>query len=125
MSNSIKAEIIQCEARLRQAMLQSDLKVLDELLAPELIFTTHLGELVTKEDDLKGHQSGKLKIESLTLLEETIRIVGNVAVVLARVQIVGIYAGVPSEADLRFTRVWTFTSSGSWQVVVAHSSTVL
>jgi ketosteroid isomerase-like protein len=124
MSNSIETEIIQYEARLREAMLQSDVKALDELLAPELIFTTHLGELVTKKDDLEGHRSRTLAIESLTPLEQTIRIVGNVAIVLARVQIVGTYAGVPSEEDLRFTRVWASTSDGSWQVVVAHSCVV-
>ncbi|GAB4228105.1 MAG: nuclear transport factor 2 family protein [Stanieria sp.] len=123
MSNSIETEIIQYEARLREAMLQSDVKALDELLAPELIFTTHLGELVTKQDDLKGHSSGALAIKSLTPLEQTIRLVGNVAIVLARVYLVGTYAGMPSEADLRFTRVWISTPNG-WQVIVAHSSVV-
>ncbi|BAU66966.1 hypothetical protein STA3757_43720 [Stanieria sp. NIES-3757] len=123
MNNSIETEIIQYEAKLREAMLQSDVKALDELLAPELIFTTHLGELVTKQDDLKGHSSGTLAIKSLTPLEQTIRIVGDGAIVLARVYIVGTYNGVPSEADLRFTRVWVPTSNG-WQVIVAHSSVV-
>ncbi|AFZ33908.1 hypothetical protein Sta7437_0295 [Stanieria cyanosphaera PCC 7437] len=124
MNNSLETEIVEYEARLRQAMLQSDVTALNELLAPELIFTTHLGELVTKKDDLEGHQSGQLAIESLTPLEQTIRLVGYVVIVLARVKIVGTYAGIPSEADLRFTRVWASTSSGSWQVVVAHSSVV-
>jgi ketosteroid isomerase-like protein len=124
MNNSIETEIIQYEAKLREAMLQSDVKALDELLAPELIFTTHLGELVTKKDDLEGHQSGQLAIESLTPLEQTIRIIGDVAIVLARVYLVGTYNGVPSEADFRFTRVWASTSNGSWQVVIAHSSIV-
>jgi len=42
----METEIIHSEARLRQAMLRSDLNVLDELLAPDLIFTNHLGQVM-------------------------------------------------------------------------------
>jgi hypothetical protein len=41
-------------------MLRSDVVVLDELLAPELIFTNHLGRVLGKEDDLAAHRSGVL-----------------------------------------------------------------
>jgi ketosteroid isomerase-like protein len=122
--SSRETEILKYEARLREAMLQSDVKALDELLAPDLIFTSHLGQLFTKQEDLEGHRSGTLKVESLTPSEETIRIVGDVAIVSVRVHILGIFAGVPLESDFRFTRVWIPTSSGTWQVIAAHSSIV-
>ena len=41
MTDTIKQEILEAEERLRQAMLDSDVTALDELLAPELIFTNH------------------------------------------------------------------------------------
>ncbi len=89
MNNSIETEIIKYEARLRQAMLRSDVKALDELLAPELIFTNHLGHLMTKKDDLEAHKSGTLKIEALTPSEENIQIIGDVAIVSVRVHNIG------------------------------------
>jgi ketosteroid isomerase-like protein len=124
MNDSREPEISQYEARLRQAMLQSDLNELDLLIAPDLIFTSHFGQLVTKNDDLEAHRSGVIKIESLTLLDETIRMVGSVAIVSALVRISGTIGDITSEGDYRFTRVWAPTSSGEWQIVAGHASAV-
>jgi len=33
-------------------MLKSDVNTLDELLSSDLVFTNHLGHLMTKQDDL-------------------------------------------------------------------------
>lgn len=49
MTEAIETQIINAEERLRQATLASDVSVLNELLAPEIIITSHLGELL---DDL-------------------------------------------------------------------------
>ena len=84
MSNSIEAQIIKAEERLRVAMLDSDVKVLDELLAPELIFTNHLGQVLGKQDDLAAHQSGKFKIKVLIPSDLNIQLIGNVAIVTVR-----------------------------------------
>ncbi len=84
----IETEIIKYEARLRQAMLWSDVKALD-VLAPELIFRNRLGHLMTKKDDLEAHKSGTLKIEALTPSEENIQIIGDVAIVSVRVHNIG------------------------------------
>lgn len=65
MSGLIKTQILQAEERLRLAMLNSDVNTLNELLAPELIFTNHLGQVLGKQDDLNAHQSGTLKIQVL------------------------------------------------------------
>jgi hypothetical protein len=40
-----QAQIIELEQRLRQAMLGSDIVELDALIAPELLFTNHLGQI--------------------------------------------------------------------------------
>lgn len=46
-------------------MLDSDVKALDNLLASEMVFTNHLGQISDKQDDLAAHESGKFKIEVL------------------------------------------------------------
>ena len=125
MSNSIEAQIIEAEERLKLAMRDSDVKVLDELLAPELIFTNHLGQVLGKQDDLAAHQSGKFKIETLTSSDLHIQVIGNVAIVTVKVHLIGSYEGTGFDNNLRFTRIWNLSSSGTWQIVAAHSSVVV
>jgi hypothetical protein len=124
MTNLIETQIIECEERIRLAMLHSDVKELDELLAPELRFTSHLGELITKQDDLEFHRSGLIKIEAVTPSEQYIEIIGNVAIVFVRLRIEGNYAGVKADGDFRFTRIWTLSASGTWHVIAGHSTLI-
>jgi ketosteroid isomerase-like protein len=121
----IERRIIENEERLRQAMLNSDVNTLDELIAPELLFTSHLGKLWTKEQDLSAHRSGMIKIEKITPSERHIQVVGDIAIVSVRIYISGTYEGHRSEGDLRFTRVWAMSTSGKWQVVAGHASGVV
>ncbi len=120
MNQTVETQITNAEERLRLAMLASDVSTLDELLAPELIFTSHLGEVLSKQDDLAAHTSGLLKIYDLKPSEQTIQLHGEVAIVLVRMQILGSYDGNPASGDLRFTRVWAASPSGAWQIVAAH-----
>ncbi|WP_239984865.1 nuclear transport factor 2 family protein [Sporolactobacillus pectinivorans] len=48
-----KSEIIECEKRLQEAMLSSDVTALDELIDDDLIFVDHFGQILTKENDLE------------------------------------------------------------------------
>ena len=125
MSKPIETQILEAEERLRLAMLDSDVRVLDQLLAPELVFTNHLGQVLGKQDDLAAHQSVKFKIEALTPSDLNIQLVGNVAIVTVKVHLIGSYEGNGFDNNLRFTRIWTLSSSNTWQIVAAHSSVVV
>ena len=109
MSGIIETQILEAEDRLRTAMLSSDIDALDELLASELIFTNHLGQLLGKEDDLAAHKSGMLKVHELKPSEQHIRLNGDVAIVSVRMRLSGTYGGSPANGDFRFTRVWTLS----------------
>lgn len=104
------------EARLRVAMLASDVAELDRLIADDLIFTAFNGQLVTKEQDLEMHRSGSIKIEELDVLELLAREVGEVALVVAHVRISGSFDNQPASGEFRFTRVWQMKQEG-WQIV--------
>ncbi|MBM0744343.1 nuclear transport factor 2 family protein [Phormidium sp. CLA17] len=120
MTETVETQIINAEERLRQAMLASDVSVLNELLAPEIIITSHLGELLEKQDDLAAHESGLIKIHELKPSEQHIQIHGEVTIVSVRMQLSGSYNGSPANGDFRFTRVWVVSSSGTWHIVAAH-----
>ncbi|MDQ2077987.1 nuclear transport factor 2 family protein [Marinimicrobium sp. ABcell2] len=125
MNTELEAQINAAEEQLRRAMLASDVSVLDELLAPDLLFTNHLGQSLGKEADLSAHKSGALGISKLEPSEQQVKLVGrDVAVVSVRVQVAGTYAGQPAGGDFRFTRVWALSPKGQWQVVAAHSGII-
>jgi len=121
----LKLQVKQYEECLKQAMLQSDVAALDELFAPDLSFTNHLGQLMTKQNDLQAHKSGMLKINQITLSDQKIKVYGDVAVVTVLAHIIGSFAGAASEDSFRFTRVWAKSTSNAWQVIAGHSSTVV
>jgi len=124
MKQSIELQIKQYEERLKQAMLRSDVAALDELLAPDISFINHLGQLMTKQNDLEAHKSGMLKIDQITLSDQKIKVYGDVAVVSVQANILGKFAGAVSEDNFRFTRVWVKSSSNVWQIIAGHSSIV-
>jgi len=72
MAQHSQVKVVELEERLRQAMLHSDVAALDALIAPELIFTNHLGQIISKQEDLAIHQSGALKLRELTPSEQRI-----------------------------------------------------
>jgi len=119
------SEIKACEDRLKQAMLSSDVLVLDELLAPELIFTNHLGQIMTKKDDLEAHRSGTLKISEIILTDQKIKFCDKVIIISVLAEISGSYKGERSQNDFRFTRVWKKSPNEQWQVIVGHSCIVV
>jgi ketosteroid isomerase-like protein len=120
MNQTVETQIKNAEERLRLAMLASDVSVLDELLAPEIIITNHLGELLQKQDDLAAHKSGLFKINELTPSEQKIQLHGEVAIVSVRMQILGSYNDNPANGDFRFTRVWAISPRGNWHIIAAH-----
>jgi len=120
MHEIVNEQICIAEERLRRAMLASDVGVLDELLAPEIIITSHLGELLRKQDDLAAHESGLIQMHELQPSEQLIRFHQDVALVSVRLQVTGLYNGIPANGDFRFTRVWAASAAGAWHVIAAH-----
>jgi hypothetical protein len=113
------------EERLRQAMLNSDVAELDALIAPELIFTSYLGQLVSKQQDLDIHRSGVLDFRELTPSERHIQLNEGFSVVSVKIHILGSYAGAEIDELYRFTRVWTVSSSGTLQIIAGHVGVVM
>ncbi|MEM9766838.1 MAG: nuclear transport factor 2 family protein [Cyanobacteria bacterium P01_D01_bin.71] len=123
--NSIDESVIQqCETTLRDAMLSSDVAVLDRLIADDLLFTNHLGQIMTKQADLDAHRQGLIAIDNIDLTDQQMRIMGEVAVVSVQAHIVGKFAGEPTDIRLRFTRIWQKASPNQCQIVAAQATAV-
>ena len=124
MSSNLQDQIMAAEERLRQAMLHSDLHVLDELIAPDLLFTSHLGQVVSKDDDLALHQSSIFRLHELVPSQQRIQIHPGFAVVSVLMHLVGSYESAPIDLSIRYTRVWSITPHGAMQIIAGHASAV-
>ena len=65
MNALTEAQVLDAEERLRLAMMASDVAVLNVLLADDLLFTNHLGHLLSKHADLAAHEQHLLAIADL------------------------------------------------------------
>lgn len=117
-------EIAQLEARFVEAMKTSHVVELDALIDDSLIFTSHSGQLYTKQDDLNAHREGNIEIFEISISEQHIAVYGDVAVVSVRKEISGSFFGETLVGIFRFTRVWKQTN-GSWKVIAAHSTQII
>ncbi|MCC7447321.1 MAG: nuclear transport factor 2 family protein [Anaerolineae bacterium] len=124
MNSDLEAQVIDVEERLRQAMLNNDVAVLDELIAPDLLFTGHLGQLASKADDLAAHRARLLRAERIEPSERHIQLHPNFAVVSVLMHLIGSYAGEPIDQYMRYTRVWAIGANGSLPIVAGHMSEV-
>lgn len=124
MSDNLQSQIVELEERLRQAMLHSNIAELDTLITPELLFTNHLGQIFSKQEDLDAHRSGKFKFTEITPSERRIQLNDGFTVVSVLVHIIGSYEGKLVEQDIRFTRVWAISTNGSIQIIAGHTSSM-
>lgn len=111
------------EEKLRQAMLNSDVQTLDELIADDLLFTMPTGLVINKQDDLEAHRTGIQKFTNIELDEQQIRHYGDSAVVSVKASLTGKFNGQPYSAIYRFTRVWV-KRQNHWQIAAGHISQV-
>lgn len=106
----------QAEDLLLDAMRQSDVDTLSELLSPDLAFTLIDGSVVGRDADLEAHRSGATRFESLTELERSTQEQGGQASTRSRADIVVFDRGNRVEAVLGYERTWAIID-GRWQVV--------
>jgi len=99
-------KIREVETQLLEAMKISDIKTLDQLLHDDLLFVIPSGEVITKEMDLETHKSGNLVFEEITSSIDSIKQIGENAVVTLSLKIAGKMLEQHFEGNFRYLRVW-------------------
>jgi len=112
----LKPEIIKLEEELRLAMLHSDVKKLDELIADSLIFISPDGNIVTKSMDIQAHSTKAQKMSELSPSEQVIQVHDSCVIVSVKMELVGTYNDFSISGTYRYLRVWSKLSDG-WRVV--------
>jgi hypothetical protein len=124
MSVITESQVLQAEERLRQAMLTNDVGALDELIANDLLFTSHLGQLASKADDLAAHRRRLLRVTQIEPSEWRIMLKNGFAIVSVKMHLVGFYQGAPIDQYMRYTRVWAPGPDGGLQIIAGHMGEV-
>lgn len=124
MNGDLETRVIEAEERLRQAMMRNDVAVLDELISSDLLFTGHMGQLATKEEDLAAHRARLLQVTAMEPSGRRIQLHADFAVVSVQMHLIGSYDGMAIDQHIRYTRVWSESDGGTLQIVAGHMSEV-
>lgn len=122
--STILEKVEALEDRLRLAMLRGDVEVLDELIAPEILFTGPDGRVLDKEADLEVHRSGVLKLHQLEPRDRRIQPWDDYAVVSLEAELEGTFGGQAFAGRFRYLRVW-MQRDNKWQIVAGGATPVV
>ena len=109
-------QVIEVESRLLNAIKESNLSILDELLHSSLLFMSFDGTTITKEMDLAAHREGKMIVAKIDSVIENVQILNDTAIVTVVYQTVGSMLGNPISGKFRYIRFWKLNNN-SLQVI--------
>jgi len=117
-------EVTELEREFGEALTRLDRARLERLMADDFLLTNTAGKIVSKAQVIADITSPDYELESLVNDDISVRIYGDVAVVMARGTAKGRYKGQDAGGQFRYTRVW-LKRRGRWQAVVAQSTNVV
>lgn len=117
-------EIDQLEDQWRDAILTSNTRELDSLLADDYMAITPSGTLQTKDEALEGLRTGRMHFTVLILTDQRVRFYGTTAVVTSLATVRGVTADGQISGDYRYTRVYARDPQGKWKIVSFEASRV-
>lgn len=121
----MKNTIIELEEKLRFAMIESDIAVLEDLIDDSLIFIAPNGDVITKEMDIFVHKNKLQTINQIEVIEQNINIKENIAVVTTEVNLCGNYDKNDISGVYRYLRVWVQQKNLSEYRIIAGSVTII
>lgn len=110
------------EESLRQAMLTSDVEALDRLIADDLLFVTHFGQIIGKADDLNAHRQKLFTLSRLDFLKQEVRQLGDAFITVTVAELDGVFSNETFTDRIIYTRVWRQNEGGVLQVCAGQAT---
>jgi hypothetical protein len=104
-----------------EANVNADAKVLGELLDEGLEYVHSNGELDSKQSFIESLTSGRRDYTSTVPEIETIRVLGNVAIIRGKAKVTVVTDGNSRNLDIGYTDVWLW-KNGHWQMTAWRSA---
>ena len=117
-------DIDQLEDEWRDAVLSSNTKVMDSLLAVDYMGITASGTLQSRDETLQSLSSGKTHFAVLVISDQKVRFYATTAVVTS---LANIQATTPEGrviGSYRYTHVYVRDAQGDWKIVSFEASRV-
>src|SRR6266704_2229991 len=107
----------------RQALLAADTAALSRMLAPDFVEISRLGAIRTRADNIRDIASGDLHLTAINYDSLTVRLYGDVAVLMGIANNTGTFHGFPFSGKIRYTRVFV-RRDGRWQAVLMQQTPI-
>jgi ketosteroid isomerase-like protein len=117
-------EVLATDDRRTNALRRGDPAPLREIYADDYTLVTPAGVVRSKAEQIGELASGELRYRSIEVVERTVRIYGDVAVVISRDKYDILLRGQQPGGDLRFTRVYK-RFGDAWRLIATHGSPVV
>lgn len=117
-------DIDQLEDQWRDALLSSDTKAMDTLLAVDYMGITASGTLQSRDETLQSLSSGRLHFALLDVTDRKIRFYGTTAVVTSLANIQATTPDGKVAGSYRYTHVYVRDAQGNWKIVSFEASRV-
>jgi ketosteroid isomerase-like protein len=117
-------DIDQLENEWRDAVLTSNIKALNSLLADDYMAITASGTLQSRDEALQSLSSGRVHFTLLNLTDRKVRFYGNTAVVTSLADIQATTPNGQISGNFRYTRVYVRDAHGAWKIVSFEASRV-
>jgi len=117
-------EIDQLEDEWREAVLTSNTRVLETLLADDYMAITPSGTLQSRDETLDSLRTGRVHFTTITMSDRKVRFYGTTALVTS---LASIQAKTPDgqiSGSYRYTRVYVRDAQGGWKIVSFEASRV-
>ncbi len=101
-----KKLVIKAEDELISALRNNDVVGFESKLHTDLFFRIPTGDIVGKLDHTESMKTGDLKVESLTVRDQEIKIIDDIAMVAVFKDMIGSYKDSPFEGSFQYIRVW-------------------
>jgi hypothetical protein len=119
-SDEEKQYVLHAEDEYSHAVINRDVRVINQLLADDYYYYNSSGELITKEFYLSALQSGIVKYKSIDYTGTRVRIYSNTAILTAELHEKGIYQDQEFNERFRITRIYIKQSGQKWLAVAGQ-----
>ena len=118
-SNDEKAVAVAVE-KLKDAMVSGNRQQLEAIAAPELSYGHSGKKIENKAEFVESIASGSSDFVSIDLTDQTVKVVGNTAIVRHNLRATTNDGGKPGAVDLRILLIWQ-KQHGQWKLLARQA----
>jgi ketosteroid isomerase-like protein len=119
-----KRQVEELEEQWRTAQLTNDAATMDRLLSDDYIGISMTGQVLTKVQQLERVRTHQLALTRIDLFDMKVKLVGAIAIVTSRAEVVGVNENQPVQGTFRYTRVYQRLPNGSWKITSFEATRV-